>query len=96
MNEYTASAAEILAGTLQMYKRATIVGTTTFGKGIVQSVFTFQDGSSVQFTSGEWFLPDMSNIQKKGIVPDIISETDAQNMRNELEDAYKTFKTFKK
>lgn len=91
VNEYTASAAEILAGTLQMYKRATIVGTTTFGKGIVQSVFTFQDGSSVQFTSGEWFLPDMSNIQKKGIVPDIISETDVQNMRNELEDAYKTF-----
>lgn len=91
VNEYTASAAEILSGVLQMYDRATIVGNTTFGKGIVQSVFSFSDGSSVQFTSGQWFLPDMTNIQKKGITPDIISEADENNVRDELADAYKTF-----
>ena len=56
---------------LLTYKRATIVGTTTFGKGIMQSLYPMSDGSALKITVGKYYLPDDSNIHKTGITPDV-------------------------
>lgn len=69
-NDGTASSAEIFAAALHDNKRATLIGTNTFGKGIYQSVFPFGDGF-VQLTTGHYFTPSGENIHEKGIAPDI-------------------------
>lgn len=71
---YSASASEILAGALQENGRATLVGTRTFGKGTVQSVHTLSDGSGLAVTISRYYPPSGTNINKKGINPDIAVE----------------------
>lgn len=71
VNEYSASASEILVGALKDNKKATIVGTTTYGKGVIQNVFSLSDGSILKLTTAEYFTPNETKINKKGIEPDI-------------------------
>lgn len=75
-NEYTASAAEILAGSIQDYGKGTLVGTTTFGKGIVQRIMSLNDESAVKLTISAYFTPSGRNIQGTGIEPDVEIEYD--------------------
>ena len=74
VNENTASAAEILSGSLQDYGFATLVGTTTYGKGSVQTVHNLQTGAGVRITEGKYFLPGGTCIDGVGIEPDIYVE----------------------
>lgn len=76
VNGGSASAAEILAGALQDYKRATLVGQTTFGKGSVQDIIPLSDGAALRLTIAEWLTPNDRQISKKGIVPDVVVEGD--------------------
>lgn len=71
VNEYTASASEIVSGALQDNKRALIVGQRTFGKGSVQSVIKLGDGSGLKLTVARYFTPSGRSIQAEGIHPDI-------------------------
>lgn len=74
VDEGTASGAEIVAGALQDYGAATIVGTKTFGKGTVQDFEFLKDGSALKLTIAKWFTPKDHGIDKQGITPDIIVE----------------------
>jgi C-terminal processing peptidase-3. Serine peptidase. MEROPS family S41A len=71
VNEGSASASEILAGAIKDYQRGTIVGTTTFGKGVVQRLKDLPDGSGLKITVSEYFTPNGTNIHGIGIKPDI-------------------------
>lgn len=68
---YSASASEIFAGALQDYEKATIMGTTSFGKGIVQQIMKLDEDTSVKLTVSEYFTPDGRSIHEKGIEPDM-------------------------
>lgn len=72
VNENSASASEVLAGALKDHKAATLVGTKTFGKGIVQSIFDLQDGSAIKLTTSKYYTPNGYNIHEVGIEPDIV------------------------
>ncbi len=71
VNKKSASASECLTGALQCYDRATIIGTTTFGKGIGQSTYRCPNGGYVTFTSSKYYLPNGECIHEIGITPDI-------------------------
>lgn len=80
LNENSASASELFSGAMQDYGRAIVVGTQSYGKGIVQTIRSFPDGSAVEFTTHYYFTPAARNIHKKGITPDIkveIAEEDS-------------------
>ena len=76
----SASAAEIFIGAVKDYKMATIVGTTTFGKGIVQQLFNLGDGSAVKITTSKYYTPNGVCIHGDGIKPDIELEYDESDM----------------
>ena len=69
-NENTASASEILAGALRDNGIAKIVGTKSYGKGVIQEVLTLQDGTGIKITTNEYFTPNKTKINKVGIEPD--------------------------
>lgn len=79
----SASASEILAGSIQDYEIGTLVGTTTFGKGIVQQVITLNDQSAVKITVSSYYTPKGRNIHGVGIEPDIVCEFDGEAYYNE-------------
>lgn len=70
----SASASEVVTGALRDYKAATIVGTNTFGKGIVQAPVKFEDGSALKVTISKYYTPNGENIHHKGIKPDEVVE----------------------
>lgn len=74
VNENSASASEILAGALKDLDEATIVGKTTFGKGVIQQFLTLKDGSGLKVTVEEYFTPNRNKINGVGIEPDVIVE----------------------
>lgn len=74
INEGSASGSEIMAGALQDYKRAIIVGTKSFGKGSVQTVIPLGDGSALRLTTSHYFTPSGKIINGKGVTPDILVE----------------------
>ena len=82
INENSASASEIFAGAIKDYEYGTLIGTTTFGKGIVQTIVPLEDGSAVKVTMAKYFTPKGNYIHDVGIQPDIeleyeyLSQTD--------------------
>lgn len=78
VNGGSASAAEVLTGAVKDYGVGTIMGTTTYGKGIVQKIIALSDGSAVKLTTSGYFTPKGNNIHGKGIEPDVVVEFDAE------------------
>lgn len=78
INKGSASASEIVAGAVKDYDRAKLMGTTTFGKGVVQSVVPLKDGSAVSLTTARYYTPDGNYIHEKGIKPDLEVELDLE------------------
>ncbi len=74
----SASASEVLSGALKDHGKATLVGTTTFGKGIVQTIRGLKDGSSVKLTVSAYFTPSGANIHEIGIEPDVVVDFDGK------------------
>lgn len=74
VNENTASASEILAGALKDNNKATIIGTKTYGKGVIQTLMRLSDGSGLKVTTAEYCTPNRNKINKIGIEPDIVVE----------------------
>ncbi|MBR1670734.1 MAG: S41 family peptidase [Butyrivibrio sp.] len=85
VNQYSASASEILAGAIKDYQLGKLVGMKTFGKGIVQRIFDLKDGTAVKLTVSDYYTPAGNNIHGVGIEPDVEVEYDA--------DAYSKDKT---
>lgn len=81
----TASAAEILAGALQQMGGAILVGEVTFGKGTVQEIIEFPDGSALKVTVAEWLLPDGTPVNEVGILPDKVVEFLEEDWQNEFD-----------
>lgn len=80
INEYSASASEILVAALKENDRAEVVGKTSYGKGVIQSVLELNDGSVLKLTVSEYFTPKENKINKIGITPDYEVELDVENM----------------
>lgn len=106
VNESSASASEIFAGAVQDYGIGTIVGTTTYGKGVVQSIRQLSDGSAIKLTVANYYTPKGNNINKIGIKPDIEVTLDTSLLNkdkdeitheedNQLQEAIKAVKNAK-
>jgi carboxyl-terminal processing protease len=78
VNGYSASASEILSGAMKDYGKATLVGETTYGKGVVQRIFKFSDGTAVKLTISSYYTPNGTNINGVGIEPDVEIELDTE------------------
>ena len=97
VNEYSASASEILVGALKDNNKATIVGTKTYGKGVIQNVISMGDGSVLKLTTAEYFTPNEIKINKIGIEPDytvelVKEEKDQQEVDEQLNKAIELLK----
>lgn len=84
MNGQSASASELFSGAVRDYEIGTIVGTTTFGKGIVQSIYPLKDGSALKLTVAKYYTPNGVCIHGKGIEPDVEVEL-PKAFRNSLD-----------
>lgn len=100
VNESSASASEIFAGAVQDYGIGTIVGTDTYGKGVVQAVYPLNDGSAVKLTVSKYYTPGGNSIHGEGIHPDVEVRLDSELLGkeeisyeedNQLQEALKTF-----
>lgn len=93
INGSSASASEILSGALKDHNRAILVGETTFGKGMVQKIFDLPNGSGINVTVSKYLTPNGTNINKKGISPDVEVELTIDDLKNDhdvqLEEAKK-------
>ncbi|MBR3771124.1 MAG: S41 family peptidase [Clostridium sp.] len=85
VNGYSASASEVFAAALKDHGVATLVGTKTYGKGIVQSIFDLEDGSAIKLTTSKYFTPNGYNIHEKGIEPDIVVEQKVDDAEFDVE-----------
>lgn len=85
VNGNSASASEVFAGALQDEKAGKLIGTTTFGKGIVQGMFSLDDGSAIKMTTAKYYTPKGRNIHGKGLTPDI--EVELSEQTEELPDS---------
>ena len=84
VNAGTASAAEVVAASLQDNGRAKLLGEATFGKGSVQSILELRDGSSLHVTSARWLTPNGHVIDNSGLIPDIVVEQIASTVDNDI------------
>ncbi len=83
VNKYSASASEILAGSVQDYGVGTIIGTQTWGKGVMQTVHTFRtDGAGMQLTTAHYYTPKGRDINKIGLTPDIVVDLPENVVKN--------------
>jgi len=87
VNGGSASASEIVAGALQDHKRATVIGTQTFGKGSVQTIMPLGNATAIKLTTARYYTPSGRSIQAKGITPDIIVEEPGQSAEARLREA---------
>ncbi|PZM86703.1 hypothetical protein DLH72_00225 [Candidatus Gracilibacteria bacterium] len=98
VDNYSASASEIVAGAMKDYGKAILVGEKTYGKGSVQNPIGLADGSMIKITTAKWFTPKDINIDKEGILPDVevkITEQDIKDQYDrQLEEAKKVLKSF--
>ena len=85
VNKGTASASEILAGAIQDRKSGTLIGDTTFGKGLVQGAFFFKDGSVIKLTTAEYLTPSGRAISGLGLTPDVAVSGDEAQMAKALD-----------
>jgi carboxyl-terminal processing protease len=83
VNGFTASASEIVTGALQDHRRATVIGTRTFGKGLVQNVIALPGGANLKITTAVYFTPNGRDINKKGIEPAVVVRDDPKTKRDE-------------
>ena len=83
VNGYSASASEIVTGALKDHQRAEIIGTRTFGKGLVQSIVPLGDGAALKLTTAVYLTPNGTDINKKGITPDIVVQDDPKTKKDE-------------
>ena len=79
----SASASEILAGALQDHKRATVMGSRSFGKGSVQNVIYLDNGDAFKLTTARYYTPNDRSIQAQGIVPEVLLEGNAKALYTE-------------
>ena len=87
VNDGSASAAEILAGAIKDTESGVLVGQKTFGKGVVQMIFELDNGAGLKITTARYLTPKKNDINKKGIIPDIVVEQPAGNVDVQLQRA---------
>lgn len=80
VNGQSASAAELFSGGMQDYGKATIVGTQTFGKGIIQTIKALSDGTAIKYTNAKYFTGKGQDINGKGVTPDVVVELDLESV----------------